>query len=74
MGCNVYMREVSNYELNCSWILLFAGWSAKKGDKQEGNERDWLHLTGDNQTDGEKWNITMHASFQWQRRMYLLLV
>jgi len=25
-----------------------------QGDKQESNERDWLHLTGDNQTNGEK--------------------
>ena len=24
----------------------------KKGDKQEGNERECLHLTGDNQTNG----------------------
>ena len=30
MGWNVYMREVSNYGLSCSWILLFAGWSTTK--------------------------------------------
>ena len=35
MGWNEYMTEVSNYGLSCSWNLLFAGWSTRKGTSRK---------------------------------------
>ena len=48
--------------LSCCWIILFA----KKRSRKEIKE-SFCALTSDNITDGEKRNIKMHASIQWQR-------